>query len=144
MTLSRASLFRTSLVLQILVYMAAATVDGTGEQVVQASDKIGWVASANKPFRLFCRTNAAGGFREIYVFRGDEPVFYARDVTAYLWVNSRVIYSASPIYGKSGIFIIDPKTEIESTILEGASGDYIGLSSYSPSSHRLKYTRRRL
>ncbi len=139
MTRLLVSLFEIKLPRVILICLFAMTVHASAEQGIKATDAVGWSDSSHKPFRLLCRVNAAGGFREVYVFRGTDPVFYARDVTAYLWQNGKVIYSASPLYGKSGIFIIDPSLEIESTVLDGATNEYVVLQSYSAASHRVKY-----
>ena len=126
----------------ILACVFVTMLRAADDQESKATDKVGWLASPQKAFRLLCRINAAGGFRELYIFHGDDPVFYARDVTAYLWQNKKVIYSASPMYGKSGIFIIDPTLEIESSIVNGTKNEYMVLQSYIPTSHRLKYTKR--
>lgn len=139
MTRLLASSFETKLPRAILACLFVLTTCAVADKDLKATDAVGWFDSSRKPFRLLCRVSAAGGFRELYVFRGTDPVFYARDVTAYLWQNGKVIYSASPLYGKSGIFIIDPSLEMESTVIDGASKEYIVLQSYDAASHRVKY-----
>ncbi|SRR6266568_675101 len=139
-----ASPFGIKLATAILACVFVTMLHGADDQESKATDKVGWLASSKQPFRLLCRINASGGFRELYIFHGNDPVFYARDVTAYLWQNGKVIYSASPMYGKSGIFIVDPTLEIESSTVEGTKNEYIVLQSYTPASHRVRYTKRRL
>jgi len=139
MTRLLVSRFKIRLPKAILMCLFVTAVHAAADQDIKASDAVGWFDSSHKPCRLLCRINAAGGFRELYVFRGTDPVFYARDVTAYLWQNGKVIYSASSLYGKPGIFIIDPSLEIESTVIDGTRNEYIVLQSYSAASHRLKY-----
>src|SRR6266478_3262154 len=99
MTRLLASRFAIRIATAILAFIFVTTLRGD-EQLNKATDQLGWLASSKKPFRLLCRINAAGGFRELYLFHGNDPVFYARDVTAYLWQNGKVVYSASPLYGK--------------------------------------------
>jgi hypothetical protein len=141
---SLVSRFEIRLPKAILTCLFAMTIHAAADQDIKATEAVGWFKSSQKPFRLVCRVNAAGGFRELYVFRGNDPVFYARDVTAYLWQNGKVIYSASPLYGKSGIFIIDPSLEIQSTVIDGARNEYIVLQTYNAASHRVKYETRPL
>lgn len=141
MTRSPASPFRINVSVAILACLALSAFCAAHGPEIKAVDKLGWMAASHKPLRLLCRISAAGGFRELYIFRGDDPVFYARDVTAYLWQNGKVIYSASPIYGKSGIFVVDPVLEIESAIVNGSKDDYIVLQSYLPPSRRVKYSK---
>lgn len=52
------------------------------------------------------KVSPLGGFLQLFIQVGsEEPIHIADDVTGFLWVDEKsLVFSASPIYGKPGIF----------------------------------------
>jgi len=80
-----------------------------------------------------------GGGIDLFVMKGGDPMFYAGDVTGYLWINSVLVYSSLPLYGSAGIYSYDPITELRSTVVDGKENDYFELKSYSLDTTKLSY-----
>lgn len=69
----------------------------------------------------------------------DEPIFHAADVSAYVWVDAKLVYSSLPLYGESGIYMYDPRMETVSCLVSGKDNDYFELSSFLPKRNRIEY-----
>ena len=75
----------------------------------------------------------------MFVMKHSEPIFYAGDVTGYLWVNNHLIYSALPLYGSGGIYKYNPVMETRSFVVDGNANEYFELQSFSSKRAKLAY-----
>jgi hypothetical protein len=80
-----------------------------------------------------------GGGTDLFVMKGDEPIFYAGDVSGYFWINGILVYSSLPLYGKAGIYMYDPTMEMRSSLVDGKENDYFELKSYSSETNKVAY-----
>jgi hypothetical protein len=107
--------------------------------VVEPITELGIRASANGRFKVVLRQNSMGGAIDLFVMKNCEPIFYAADVTGYLWAGNAVIYSSSPLYGSAGIYRYDPIMETRSSLVDGKENEYFELRSFSPNAKKLEY-----
>jgi hypothetical protein len=80
-----------------------------------------------------------GGATDLFVMKNCEPIFYAADVTGYLWAGKALIYSCAPLYGSAGIYRYDPIMETRSSLVDGKENEYFELRSFSPNTKKLGY-----
>jgi hypothetical protein len=59
-----------------------------------------------------------GGGTDLFVMKGDEPIFYAGDISGYFWVDNVLVYSSLPLYGKAGIYMYNPAVEVRSSLVD--------------------------
>jgi hypothetical protein len=90
-------------------------------------------------FAVVLRKNSMGGGTDLFVKKGPEPIFYAADVTGYLWIDHILIYSSLPLYGSAGVYAYNPIMEIRSSLVEGKENEYFQLKSFSPNTNTIEY-----
>lgn len=106
---------------------------------VEPVKELGMRSSPNHQFKVILRQNSMGGGTDLFVMKGDEPIFYAGDVSGYFWVDGILIYSSLPLYGKGGIYMYDPVMEMRSSLVNGKENEYFELKSYSPNTNKVAY-----
>jgi hypothetical protein len=96
------------------------------DQLIAQRDPIGGVDNLPGPFRspdgnceAELRTNQVGGANDLFLVIGQTtPIMIHEDVTGMAWLpNSMLVFSASPVYGKPGIFLLSCKTRLERRIV---------------------------
>jgi hypothetical protein len=107
--------------------------------VVEPITELGARASPNGQFKVVLRQNSMGGATDLFVMKNCEPIFYAADVTGYLWVGNALVYSSTPLYGSAGIYRYDPIMEMRSSLVDGKENEYFELRCFSPNTKKLDY-----
>jgi hypothetical protein len=107
--------------------------------VVKPVTQLGMHPSPDAGFNVVLRQNNMGGATDLFVMKRHEPIFYAADVTGYLWVNKVLIYSSLPLYGSAGIYMYDPVMEMRASIVDGKENEYFELKSFSKKTKKLGY-----
>jgi hypothetical protein len=106
---------------------------------VEPIKELGARFGPNHEFKVILRQNSMGGGTDLFVMKGDEPIFYAGDVSGYFWINGILVYSSLPLYGKAGIYMYDPTMEMRSSLVDGKENDYFELKSYSSETNKVAY-----
>jgi hypothetical protein len=112
---------------------------GGNMATVEPIKELGMRSSPNHQFKVILRQNGMGGGTDLFVTKGDEPIFYAGDVSGYFWVDEILVYSCLPLYGKAGIYMYDPIMEIRSSLVDGKENEYFELKSYSSNTNKIAY-----
>lgn len=100
---------------------------------------LGMRSSPNHQFKVVLRQNSMGGGTDMFVMKGEEPIFYAGDISGYVWIDGILVYSSLPLYGKAGVYMYDPAMEICSSLVVGKENEYFELKSYSSDTNKLAY-----
>lgn len=106
---------------------------------VEPVKELGMRSSRNPQFKVILRQNSMGAGTDLFLVKGDEPIFYAGDVSGYFWVDGTLVYSSLPLYGKAGIYMFDPVTEMRSSLVDGKENEYFELKSYSSGTNKIAY-----
>jgi hypothetical protein len=113
---------------------------GAGDvAVVQPVTELGTHSGPGGRFNVVLRENSMGGGTDLFVMKRQVPIFYAADVTGYIWDKGILIYSSLPLYGSGGIYTYDPVMETRSSVIDGKSNEYFELKSFSPETRKLAY-----
>jgi hypothetical protein len=146
-----------SLVAAILLSLTVFAKDEAARLI--ANPKTGWV-TGTRSLSAYVSLHPMGGYHEVFLFKGNVPIGYAEDVTAFFFYGNGIVYSASAIYGsKPGIYFFDSSNRFHLALLKGATNrDYqiirvdsqrgeltyselpIDEPDASPESHRLNYS----
>jgi hypothetical protein len=106
---------------------------------VEPIKELGMRSSPNHQFKVVLRQNSMGGGTDMFVMKGEEPSFYAGDVSGYFWVHGILVYSSLPLYGKGGTYTYDPTMEMRSSLVDGKENEYFELKSYSSDTNKVAY-----
>ena len=90
-------------------------------------------------FAVVLRKNSMGGGTDLFVMKGPEPIFYAADVTGYLWIDHILVYSSLPLYGSAGVYAYNAIMETRSSLVQGKENQYFQLKSFSPKTNTIEY-----
>jgi hypothetical protein len=90
-------------------------------------------------FVVVLRKNGMGGGTDLFVMKGPEPIFYAADVTGYLWIDHILIYSSLPLYGSAGVYAYNPIMETRSSLVDGKENQYFQIKSFSLKTNTIEY-----
>jgi hypothetical protein len=107
--------------------------------VIQPITQLGTRPSPDGQFNVVLRQNSMGAGIDLFVMKQYEPIFYAADITGYLWINNLLIYSSLPLYGSGGIYKYNPMMETRSSVVDGKSNEYFELKSVSSKTKKLAY-----
>ena len=108
-------------------------------ETVEPVKELGMRPSPNHQFKVVFRQNSMGAGTDLFVMKGEEPIFYAGDVSGYLWIDGLLAYSSLPLYGKAGIYLSDPTSEMRSSLVDGKENEYFELKSYSSDTNKVAY-----
>jgi hypothetical protein len=128
-----------SVISAVCVLAWELTVAAGNFATVDAIKEMGMRPSPNHQFKVILRKNSMGGGTDLFVMKGEEPIFYAGDVSGYFWVDDILVYSSLPLYGKAGIYMYDPIMETRSSLVDGKDTDYFELKSYSSETKKVAY-----
>ena len=107
--------------------------------VIRPSIQLGTHPSPDARFDVVLRQNSMGGGVDLFVMKHCEPIFYAADISGYLWINNVLIYSSLPLYGSGGVYKYNPITETRSCIVDGNTNEYFELESFTTKTKKLAY-----
>src|SRR5581483_606998 len=106
---------------------------------VEPIKELGMRYSPNHQFKVVLRQNSMGGGIDMFVMKGEEPIFYAGDLSGYFWIHEILVYSSLPLYGKAGIYMYDPTMEMRSSLVDGKENEYFELKGYSSDTQKVRY-----
>jgi len=128
-----------SLISTVCALICGLTLTAGNLPAVEPIKELGMRSSPNHQFKVILRQDSMGGGTDLFVMKGDEPIFNAGDVTGYFWVDGILVYSSLPLYGKAGIYMYDPTMEMRSSLVNGKENEYFELKSYSSDTNKVAY-----
>jgi hypothetical protein len=137
--ISRLSLFTLAINLALVAECPSADRPSEQREVLSPTRDLGAHFSIGKQFRAILRQNAMGGGIDLFVLKGDEPLFFAADVNSIVWSGDRLIFAAGPLYGPSGIFRYEAALEQISVVRAGDHNDYFELRALNLREKKLEF-----
>jgi hypothetical protein len=101
--------------------------------------ELGWKAIGTN-YKAYVRVSAAGGFKELYLFRKSEPIFYIKDITSFAINGLNIVYSTGGSYADGGLYCLDMNNEISSKLMGAEPENYYEIFSFDSDKKTIEYS----